>query len=114
VDPGDICPPQTMSQPCKGKNLPSVKRDDGGTDAGTCNDITWLGNGTRRSPYPKTNLQKWEKLPTSEYTEKDGTLAAMIADKLRTESGSKPSKVQGYAERTLSLLGTCTPTSLAQ
>jgi hypothetical protein len=38
----------------------------------------------------------------------------MIADKLRTENRSKPSKVQGYAERTLSLLGACTPTSLAQ
>jgi hypothetical protein len=73
-----------------------------------------LGNRIRRSPYPRTKLQKWEKLPTSEYTEKDGTLAAVITDKLRTESGSKPSKVQGCAERTLSLLGTCTPTSLVQ
>jgi hypothetical protein len=103
-----------MSQPCKGKNLSSVKRDDGGTDAGTCGDITRLGNGTRRSPYPRTKLQKWEKLPMSEYTEKDGILPAMTADKLRTESWSKPSKVQGCAERTLSLLGTCTPTSLVQ
>jgi hypothetical protein len=50
----------------------------------------------------------------SEYTEKDRTLAAVIADKIRTESGSKSSKVQGCTERTLSLLGTCTPTSLAQ
>ena len=40
-----------------------------------------LGNGIRRSSYPGTKLQKWEKLPTSEYTEKDGILAAVIADK---------------------------------
>jgi hypothetical protein len=58
--------------------------------------------------------QKWEKLLTSEYTEKGGTLAAVIADKLRTENGNKPSKVQDCAERTLSLLGTYTPTSLMQ
>jgi hypothetical protein len=103
-----------MIQPCKGKNLSSVKRGDGGTDARTCGDITRLGNGTRRSPYPRTKLQKWEKLPTNEYTEKDGTLAAMITDKLRTESESKPSKVQGCAEKILSLLGTYTPTLLAQ
>jgi hypothetical protein len=38
-------PSLTMSLPCKGKNLPSVKHDDGGTDAGTCSDITKLGNG---------------------------------------------------------------------
>jgi hypothetical protein len=38
----------------------------------------------------------------------------VIADKLRTENESKPSKVQGCAERMLSLLGTCTPTSLVQ
>ena len=79
-----------------------------------CGDITRLGNEIWRSPYPGTKLQKWQKLPTSEYTEKDETLAIVIADKLRTESGSKPSKVQGCAERTLSLLGTCTPTLLAQ
>ena len=73
-----------------------------------------LGNGIQRSPYPGTKPQKEEKLPTSEYTEKGGTLAAVIADKLRTKNGSKPSKVQGYVKRTLSLLGTYTPTSLAQ
>jgi hypothetical protein len=95
-----------MSQPCKWKNLHIVKRGDGGTDVGTCVDITRLGKGTRRTLYPGTKLQKWEKLPTSEYTEKDGTLAAVIADKLRTESGSKPSKAQGCAKRTLSLLRT--------
>jgi hypothetical protein len=68
-----------------------VKRGDEGIDAGMCGDITRLGNGTRCSTYPGTKLQKWEKLPTSEYTEKDGILAAVSADKLRTESGSKPS-----------------------
>jgi hypothetical protein len=51
-------------------------------------------------------LQKWEKLPTSEYTEKDGILAGVIIDKLRTESGSKPSRAQGCAKRILSLLET--------
>jgi hypothetical protein len=103
-----------MSRPYKGKNLPSVKRSDEGTDTGMCGDITRLGNGTRHSPYPGTKFQKWEKLPTSEYTEKDRIIAAMIADKLRTESESKPSKAQGCTERTLSLLETCTSTSLAQ
>jgi hypothetical protein len=39
-------PSPTMSQPCMGKNLPSVRHDDGGTDARTCDDITRLGNGT--------------------------------------------------------------------
>jgi hypothetical protein len=74
-----------MSRSCKGKNLPSVKRGDEGIDAGMCGDITRLGNGTQRSPYPGTKLQKWEKLPTSDYTEKDGILATVIADRLRTE-----------------------------
>jgi hypothetical protein len=72
------------------------------------------GERTRHSLYPGTKLQKWEKLPTSEYTEKDRTLAAVIANKLRTESGSKPSKVQGCTERTLSLLGTYTLTLFAR
>jgi hypothetical protein len=45
-----------MSQPCRGKNLPSVKRGDEGTDAGMCGDITRLGNGTRRNLYPGTKL----------------------------------------------------------
>jgi hypothetical protein len=47
-----------MSQPCKGKNLPSMRHADGGTDAGTCGDITRLGNTIWRSPYPGTKLQK--------------------------------------------------------
>jgi hypothetical protein len=72
------------------------------------------GNGIWHSPYLGTKPQKWEKLPTNECTEKGGTLAAVIVDKLRTENESKPSKVQGCTERTLSLLGTCTLTSLAQ
>jgi hypothetical protein len=107
-------PSPTTSQPCKGKNLPSAKHDDEGTDAGMCGDITRPGNRTRRSQYPGTKFQKWEKLLIGEYTEKDGILAAVIADKLRTESENKPSKAQGCAERTLFLLGTCTLTSLAQ
>ena len=51
---------------------------------------------------------------TSEYTEKDGILAAVIADRLRTESGSKPSKAQGCIGKILSLLGTYTSTLLTQ
>jgi hypothetical protein len=107
-------PSPTTSQPCKEKNLPSVKHDDEGTDAEMFGDITRLESRTRHSPYPRTKFQKWEKLPTSEYTEKDGILAGVIAGRLRTNSGSKPSKAQGCAERTLSLLRTCTPTSLTQ
>jgi hypothetical protein len=101
-----------MSQPCKGKNLPSVKHNDGGTDAGTCGNIMRLGNGIRHSSYPGMKPQKWEKLLAGVYTRKGKTLVAEIADKLRNENGSKPSKVQGYVERTLSLLGICTTTSL--
>jgi hypothetical protein len=103
-----------MSLPCKGKNLPSVKRDDRGTDVKTYGDIMKLGNKIRCSPYPETKPQKWEKLLTSECTEKGGTLAAAIANKLKTESKNKPSKMQGCAERTLFSLGTCTPTLLVQ
>jgi hypothetical protein len=103
-----------MSLPCKGKNLPSAKRNDGGTDTGTYGDITMLGNGIQRSPYLATKLQKWEKLPTSKYIEKGETLAAAIAEKLKTENESKPSKVQGCVERTLSSLETYTPTLLVQ
>jgi hypothetical protein len=44
-------PSPTTSQPCKGKNLPSEKLDDEGTDAGIFGDITKLGSETQRSPY---------------------------------------------------------------
>jgi hypothetical protein len=91
-----------------------VRHGDGGTDAGTCGNITRLGNEIQHSSYPGTKPQKWEKLPMSECTEKGGTLAVLIVDKLRTENESKPSKAQGCVERTLSLLGTCTSTSLVQ
>jgi hypothetical protein len=40
------------------EELPSVKHGDGGTDAGTCGDITRLGNGIRRSLYPGTKPRK--------------------------------------------------------
>jgi hypothetical protein len=49
---------------------------------------------------------KWEKPPMSEYTEKSGILADVIADKLRTKIENKPSRAQGYAERIPSLLET--------
>jgi hypothetical protein len=77
-----------MSLPCRGKSLPSVKRSNGGTDAGTYGDIMKLGNWIRRSPYPETKPQRWEKLPMSEFTRKGVTLTAAIADKLRTVNES--------------------------
>jgi hypothetical protein len=77
-----------MSLPCKESNLPSVKHDGGGIDVGTCSDIMKLGNRIRRSPYPETKPQRWEKLPTNECTKKGVTLAALIADKLKTGSES--------------------------
>jgi hypothetical protein len=94
------------SQPYKGKNLPSMKHGDEGTNTGMFGDITRLGSGTQHSPYPGMKFQKWEKLPTSECTEKDGILAGVIADRLRTESGSKLSKAHGCAKRILSSLET--------
>jgi hypothetical protein len=49
---------------------------------------------------------KWEKLPMNESSEKGGILADVTADKLKTENENKLNRVQGYAEKTLSLLGT--------
>jgi hypothetical protein len=69
-------------------------------------DITRPGSGTQRSPYPGMKFQKWEKLLTSEYTDKGRILAGVIADKLKTESENKPSRAQGCAERISSLLET--------
>jgi hypothetical protein len=77
-----------MGLPCKGKNLPSVIPGDGETDAGMCGDIMKPQNGIRRSPCLGTKPQKWEKLPTDEYTEKDVSPAAMIADRLKIGSES--------------------------
>jgi hypothetical protein len=107
-------PSPTTSLPCRGKNHTSVKRGDGGTDAGTYSDILKLGNRIRRSPYPETKPQRWERLLMSECTKKGVNLTAAIADKLRTKSESKPNKVLGYDERTLASLGTCTPILLVQ
>jgi hypothetical protein len=44
------------------------------------------GNGVRHSPCPGTKPRKWGKLPTNEYTEKNVTSAATIADRLRIGS----------------------------
>jgi hypothetical protein len=77
-----------MSLPYKGKNLPSAKHGNGGTDTGTYDDIMRPANGIRRSLYPEKKHQRWEKLLMSECTEKGVTLAAAIADKLKTESES--------------------------
>jgi hypothetical protein len=107
-------PFSTTSRPCREKNLPSEKHGDEGTDARIFGDITRLGSGTQRSPYPKMKSRKWEKLLMSEYTEKSGILADVIADKLRTESENKPSRAQGYAKRIPSLLETSTLTLPAQ
>jgi hypothetical protein len=77
-----------MSLPYKGRNLPSVMLGDEETDAETCGDIMKLGNGIRRSPCPGMKPQKWEKLPTNEYIEKDVTPAIVIADRLKIGSES--------------------------
>jgi hypothetical protein len=95
-----------MSQPCQGKNLPSEKLDDEGTDGGIFSDITRLGSGTQRSPYLGMKSQKWEKLLTSGYSEKGGILANVTAGKFKTEIENKLNRAQGYAERTLSSLET--------
>jgi hypothetical protein len=86
-----------MSRPCKGKNLPSEKHNDEGTCTGIFGDIMRPGSGTLRSPYLGMKFQKSEKPPMSEYTEKGGILANVIANKLRTEIENKPSRAQGYA-----------------
>jgi hypothetical protein len=98
-----------MSPPCKGRNLPIEKHDDEGTDVGTCGNIMKPGNGIRRSLYPETKPQRWEKLLTNECTKKGATLAAAITDKPKTGSESWPSRTLGFGERTLSSLETCTP-----
>jgi hypothetical protein len=58
------------------------------TDAEMCGDIMKPGNGIWRSPCLGTKPQKWEKLLTNEYTEKDVTPAALITDRLRIGSES--------------------------
>jgi hypothetical protein len=95
-----------MSQPSQGKNLPSEKLGDEGTDAGIFGDITELGSGTQRSPYLGMKFRKWEKLPTSGYSEKGGILADVTVGKLKTKIENKPNMALGYAERTLSSLET--------
>jgi hypothetical protein len=66
----------------------SVMPDDGETDAEMCGGITKPRNRTRRNPYLGTKLRKWEKLLMNEYTEKEATLAAVIADKLKNGNGN--------------------------
>jgi hypothetical protein len=91
-------PSPTTSQPCLGKNLLSEKLADGGTDAEIFSDITKLGNGTQCSLYPEMKSRRWEKLLMNESSEKGGTLADVIAGRLK----SKLNRMRGYAERTLS------------
>jgi hypothetical protein len=95
-----------MSQPCQEKNLLSEKLSDKGTDAGIFGEITRLGSRTRLSPYLGMKSRKWEKLPTSGSSEKGGILTNVTTGKLKTEIENKLNRVQGYAERTLSLLET--------
>jgi hypothetical protein len=99
-------PSPTTSRSCRGKSLPNEKLGDEGTDAGIFGDITRLGSRTQHSPYLGMKFQKWEKPPTSGYTEKGGILADVTTGKLRNEIENKPSRVQGYAERIPSLLET--------
>jgi hypothetical protein len=77
-----------MSLPCKGRNFPSVTPGDEEIDVGTCSDILKLGNRIWRSPCPRMKPRKWEKLPTNEYTEKNVTPAAVVADRLKIGSES--------------------------
>jgi hypothetical protein len=91
-------PSLTTSQPCLGKNLLSKKLADRATDAEIFGDITKLGNRTRRSLYPEMKSRRWEKLLMNESSEKGGTLADVIAGRLK----SKLNSMRGYAERTLS------------
>jgi hypothetical protein len=65
-----------------------VMPGNGETNAGMCGDIMKPGNGIRRSSCLGMKPRKWEKLPTNEYTEKDVTPAAVIADRLKIESES--------------------------
>jgi hypothetical protein len=99
-------PSPTTSPPCQGKNLPNEKLGDEGIDAGIFGDITKLGSRTQHNPYLEMKSRKWEKLPTSGYSEKGGILADVTVGKLKTEIKNKLNRVQGYAERTLSLLET--------
>jgi hypothetical protein len=88
-----------MSQPCLGKNLLSEKLVDGGTNVEMFGDITKLENGIRCSRYPEMRSRKSEKLLTNESSGKGGTLTDMITGRLK----NKLNRMQGYAERTLSL-----------
>jgi hypothetical protein len=65
-------------------------------------------------PVSRDEASEVGETPDERVHRKDGILAALTVDKLRTESGSKPSKAQGCTGRTISLLETCTPTSLTQ
>jgi hypothetical protein len=78
-------PSLTTSQPCLGKNILSEKLADRGTDAGIFGNITKLGNGTQHSLYPEMKSRMWEKLLTNESSEKGGTLADVIAGRLKSK-----------------------------
>jgi hypothetical protein len=99
-------PSPTTIQPFQGKNLTSEKLGDEEIDAGIFGDIPKLGSGTQRNPYLEMKSRKWEKLPMSGYSEKGGILADVTTDKLKIKIENKLNRVQGYAERTLSLLKT--------
>jgi hypothetical protein len=71
-----------MSLSCRERNLPSVMPGDGETDAEMCGDIMKLENRIQHNPYPGTKPRKWGKLPMNEYTKKDATPTAAIAEGL--------------------------------
>jgi hypothetical protein len=77
-----------MSLPCRGKNLPNVMPGDRETYTKMCGDIMKPENGIRCNPCPGTKPLRWEKLPMNEYTKKDATPAAAIADRLRSKNES--------------------------
>ena len=72
----------------QGEEPPSVMPNNRETDAGMCGDITKPDNETQRNPYLEMKPRKWERLLVNEYTKKDATPAAMIADRLKNESGN--------------------------
>jgi hypothetical protein len=54
-----------------------VMPGDEETYAEMCGDIMKPGNGIWRSPCPGTKPQKWGKLPTNEYTERETQLSPL-------------------------------------
>jgi hypothetical protein len=86
------------NRPRQGKNLPSGKLADEGTDTVMSDDIIKPENGTRRSPYHEMRSRRWEKPQMNESSKKGGTPADEIVGKLK----SRPSRRRDNVEKTLS------------